>query len=42
MKKKIILLITIITLSSCSNKIHVITEMDGDREIRWYTTKEKK
>ena len=36
---KIILLLTI--LSSCSNKVHVITEWEGDKEIRWYSTKEK-
>ena len=41
MNKIVILIILIITLPSCSNKVHVITEYDGDREIRWYSTKEK-
>ena len=27
----------IILLSGCSIKTHVITEYDGDREVRWYT-----
>tara|TARA_R100001594_G_scaffold1680_1_gene7211 strand:- start:686 stop:808 length:123 start_codon:yes stop_codon:yes gene_type:complete len=36
-----IIIILLISLSSCSNKVHVITEWDGDREIRWYSTKEK-
>lgn len=31
-----------IVFSGCSNKTHVITEWDGDREIRWYTTDETK
>jgi len=26
----------------CCEKDHVITEWDGDREIRWYSTTEKK
>ena len=30
-----------ISLISCSKKTHVITEYDGDREIRWYSKKEK-
>lgn len=38
---KIIILIIISFLFSCSNKVHVITEYDGDREIRWYSKKEK-
>ena len=25
----------------CCNKEHVITEWDGDRQINWYTCKEK-
>ena len=24
--------------NGCATKTHVITEMDGDREIRWYST----
>jgi hypothetical protein len=34
----VILLILVMLLSSCSHKTHVITEGDGDREIRWYST----
>ena len=34
---KLILFLTILFLSSCSTKTHVITEMDGDREVRWYS-----
>jgi len=30
-------LIIVLLLSSCSTKTHVINEMDGDREIRWYS-----
>ena len=26
----------------CCDKEHVITEWDGDRQIDWYSTKEKK
>ena len=26
----------------CCDKEHVITEWDGDRQINWYSTKEKK
>lgn len=37
--KILIVVILITTLCSCSNKVHVITEWDGDREIRWYSNK---
>jgi len=43
----IILLILITLLSSCATtkkcceKTHVITEWDGDRQINWYTCKNK-
>jgi len=33
-----IILLTLVSLFSCSHRIHVITEYDGDREIKWYTT----
>ena len=26
-------------LSSCSKRVHVITEQDGDRVINWYSDK---
>jgi len=29
------------TTKKCCEKEHVITEMDGDRVINWYTCKEK-
>ena len=41
MNKIIKIAILLIVISSCSNRVHVITEWDGDREIRWYSTKEK-
>ena len=31
----IIVLITVLT--SCSNRVHVITEQDGGRVINWYS-----
>ena len=42
MNKIVKIAIVLLIISSCSNKVHVITEWDGDREIRWYSTKEKK
>ena len=36
-KHKLIAILITLFLSSCSNKTHVITEMDGDRQINWYT-----
>tara|TARA_B110000914_G_C15085630_1_gene274928 strand:+ start:207 stop:350 length:144 start_codon:yes stop_codon:yes gene_type:complete len=30
-------LLIVLLLSSCSTKTHVIDEMDGDREVRWYS-----
>ena len=35
-----IVILLILVLSSCKTKNHVITEWDGDREIRWYSTDE--
>ena len=35
-----IILLILASLLSCSHKTHVITEYDGDREIRWYSTNE--
>jgi len=42
MNKTIKIIIILLVLSSCSNKVHVITEYDGDREIRWYSNEKKK
>jgi len=36
-----IIILILASLFSCSHRTHVITEYDGDREIRWYTTNEK-
>ena len=36
-----IIILVLLVLSSCQTKTHVITEWDGDREIRWYTTEKK-
>ena len=33
-----LILVFIVLLTSCSHRTHVITEYDGDREIRWYST----
>tara|TARA_R110000823_G_scaffold271526_1_gene390968 strand:+ start:1090 stop:1290 length:201 start_codon:yes stop_codon:yes gene_type:complete len=33
-----IILLSLISLCGCSHKTYVITEYDGDREIRWYST----
>jgi len=30
-----------IMFNGCATKTHVITEWDGDREIRWYSTNEE-
>ena len=38
---KVIVIIIILALSSCQTKTHVITEWDGEREIRWHTTEKK-
>ena len=32
-----IILLILTSLFSCSHRTHVITEWDGDREIRWYS-----
>ena len=32
------LMLVMTLLSGCAKKTHVITEYDGDREIRWYST----
>ena len=37
MISKIGLIILILISTSCSKKTAVITEWDGDREIRWYS-----
>ena len=37
-----IILLTLMSLCGCSYRTHVITEYDGEREIRWYTTNKKK
>tara|TARA_R110000803_G_scaffold44008_1_gene93437 strand:+ start:57 stop:263 length:207 start_codon:yes stop_codon:yes gene_type:complete len=37
-----IILLFLMSLCGCSHKTHVITEYDGEREIRWYTTNKKK
>jgi len=34
---KLIAILIAVFISSCSTKTHVITEMDGDREINWYS-----
>ena len=34
----LIILLSLISLCGCSHKTYVITEYDGDREIRWYST----
>ena len=33
-----IIILFLMSLYGCSHKTHVITEWDGDREIRWYST----
>mgnify|MGYP006091870349 FL=1 len=33
----VLLLIIMVMLGSCSKRIHVITEQDGDRVIKWYS-----
>ena len=38
LNKIITLIIFLLLISSCQTKTHVITEWDGDREIRWHTT----
>ena len=38
-KKYIIIIITVLLISSCSKRVHVITEQDGDRVINWYSDK---
>ena len=35
-------LLIVLFLSSCSTKTHVINEMDGDREVRWYSQEPEK
>ena len=37
MKKEFKYILLILLFSSCSTKTHVINEMDGEREIRWYS-----
>ena len=37
-----IILLFLMSLCGCSHKTHVITEYDGEREIRWYTTNKNK
>ena len=41
MNKKLLLLIIIAIISSCSTKQHIITEWDGNKEIKWHSTKKK-
>ena len=41
MVSKIALIIIIIISTSCSKRTAVITEWDGDREIRWYSKTKK-
>ena len=36
------LLSVILALTSCSHRTHVITEYDGDREIKWYSNNKNK
>jgi hypothetical protein len=36
-KHKLIAVLIILLLSSCNTKRQVITEMDGDRQINWYS-----
>ena len=36
-----VILLILTSLFSCSHKTHVITEWDGEKEIRWYSTNEK-
>ena len=38
----LMLLIGCTTTKKCCEKEHVLTEWDGDRQINWYSTKEKK
>jgi len=33
----IFIIMLILLCTSCSKRTHVITEWDGDREIRWYS-----
>jgi|21_taG_2_1085346.scaffolds.fasta_scaffold00189_9 hypothetical protein len=35
------LILVLLGTSCCATKHHVITEYDGDREIRWYTTEKQ-
>ena len=37
----LMLLVGCTTTKKCCDKEHVITEMDGDRVINWYTCKNK-
>jgi len=37
----LLFLIIVVLTQGCVTKTHVITEMDGDREIRWYSTKKQ-
>lgn len=36
-KHKLKVILIAVFLSSCSTKTHVITEIDGDRQINWYS-----
>jgi len=36
-KHKLIAVLIILLLSSCNTKTHVITEMDGEKQINWYS-----
>ena len=40
-RKQLLLLIITAIISSCSTKQHIITEWDGNKEIKWHSTKEK-
>jgi len=35
------LMLIMTLLNGCTKKAHVITEYDGDREIRWYSSKKQ-
>ena len=35
----LIIVVIIVLFSGCSERIHVITEQDGDRVINWYSDK---
>ena len=42
MNRELKYILLILLFSSCSTKTHVITEMDGEREVRWYSKEEPK